>query len=111
MGGALRRERDTRRVVQSVQDHKNTMAALGRATGSISGAGFVISTPKIKSNTNTTTLDFPGKGHINAGKSYTEHSSGKTKIRSNGIDQGTAGISGKHKGPKGAPSNMFYGED
>lgn len=108
------RARDDRR---SVGSHEKMVAALGRATGSVRApAGALIT--KLKTRKGDVNVDFPGKGHVNVGKKFTEHASGETKVPSRLYTEaegrgvhGTAGISGEHKNPKGAPSNIFKGMD
>lgn len=103
------RARDDRR---SVGSHEKMVGALARATGSDMGGsdrelrkehGISVSRGKdIKGNLMKVT-DTPGKGHVSLGK--VSDGTFFHTFDHKGLS-GTAGISGEHKGKRGAPSNI-----
>lgn len=106
------RSRDDRR---SVGSHEKMMGALGRATGALPHTrelfGITFPNPKLKGNPAAPSRSIAaGKGHVVVGKSSIDYDTGKREVKDyslgNGEYQGTAGVSGKHRGEHGAPSNI-----
>ena len=101
---AKNRARDDRR---SVGSHEKMMGALGRATGTVKAGPAIVANSKNTKGAFISPVEAPGRGHVSVGRSHPDYG---FRHKDEGW-AGTAGISGEHKGRRGAPSNLFHGED